>query len=366
MIFRLSQKLNAKIKAGALRALPLHENPFADWSAHLFVAGRTQYLLLSNTKSLYSTVMYGKGVTTDSHFIERALGGIREFMEADGQAFVYRRFIVPATASVRFAKALDRSVTGSMNDLIKHATYWLAEGDSRRSTLASGSTKSCMSATAGSGSSLRQATGGVQGAGGRRRVVTGQPGARSRFNPTCTMRGCGCRCQQGSSHSRKCRTMALLRKNEIPHSSKRAGADLAWSRKERVTWVPLAVLLELPRFLELGRQPRKRCGEILHLKPKPVIGLPLHNLLDMTRPVLVRDPDSGADDAGRLDLDTATLMPGSGPKPWKSGHFVRSRICRAISSGARGSVSSGEGDRVHSALSHALSIAASGSGSASR
>ena len=36
MIFRLSQKLNAKIKAGTLRALALHENPLADWSAHLF------------------------------------------------------------------------------------------------------------------------------------------------------------------------------------------------------------------------------------------------------------------------------------------------------------------------------------------
>ena len=120
MIFRLSHKLNAKIKAGALRALPLDENP---------LAGRTPYLLLSNTRSLYSTVLYGKGVTTDSHFIERALGGIREYMEADGLAFAYRRFIAPATASVRFAKALDRSVAGSMNDLIKHATYWLAEGD---------------------------------------------------------------------------------------------------------------------------------------------------------------------------------------------------------------------------------------------
>ena len=30
---------------------------------------------------------------------------------------------------LRFAKALDRSVTGSMNDLIKHATYWLSEVD---------------------------------------------------------------------------------------------------------------------------------------------------------------------------------------------------------------------------------------------
>src|SRR5207245_2746674 len=67
--------------------------------------------------------------TNDSHFIERALSSIREFMEADGQEFVYHRFIVPASASVRFAKAPHRSVTGSMNDLINHATAWLAEGD---------------------------------------------------------------------------------------------------------------------------------------------------------------------------------------------------------------------------------------------
>jgi hypothetical protein len=129
MIFRLSQKLNTKIKAGPLHPLSLHENPFADWSAHLFVAGRTQHILLSNTKSLYSTVMYGKGITTESDFIERALSGIREFMQADGQEFAYRRFIVPASASVRFAKALDRTVTGSMNEMIKLATYLLAEGD---------------------------------------------------------------------------------------------------------------------------------------------------------------------------------------------------------------------------------------------
>jgi hypothetical protein len=68
-------------------------------------------------------------VSGDGHFIERALSSIREFMEEDGQEFIYRRFIAPASASVRFAKALDRSVTGSMNDLIRHATAWLAEGD---------------------------------------------------------------------------------------------------------------------------------------------------------------------------------------------------------------------------------------------
>jgi hypothetical protein len=104
MIFRLSHKLNAKIKAGTLRALALHENPLADWSAHLFVASRTQYLLLSNTRSLYSTVMYGRGVTTDSHLIERALGGIRESMAQQGE-----RLIPSVRSSPGIASAPDGS-----------------------------------------------------------------------------------------------------------------------------------------------------------------------------------------------------------------------------------------------------------------
>ena len=129
MIFRLSHKLNTKIKGGTLPTLPPEGDPFADWSAHLFVADRTQYILVSNTKSLYSTVMYGKGITDDNRFIERALGGLRESLEHDGQASAYRRFIAPASGSVQFARALDRAVTGSMNDLIVHARAWLVEGE---------------------------------------------------------------------------------------------------------------------------------------------------------------------------------------------------------------------------------------------
>ena len=129
MILRLSQRLNTKIKAGTLPALPLDDNPLADWSAHLFLADRAQYILLSNTKSLISTVMFGKGITNDNDFIERALSSLREFMEAEGQGAAYERFIAPASATVRFAKALNRSVTGSMNDMTKHAAYWLVAGD---------------------------------------------------------------------------------------------------------------------------------------------------------------------------------------------------------------------------------------------
>ena len=57
MILRLSQKLAKKLKAGKLTDMPLDDNLFADWSCHLFTADRTQYIILSNTASLYSCVM---------------------------------------------------------------------------------------------------------------------------------------------------------------------------------------------------------------------------------------------------------------------------------------------------------------------
>jgi hypothetical protein len=129
MILRLSQTLTKKLKEGRLTSVPLDDNPYADWSAHLFRADRTQYIIVSNTKSLYSVVMYGKGIADYSDFIDRALSSLREFMEADGQAFVYQRFIAPTGRSVRFAKALDRSVTGSMNELVKFAKILLEEGE---------------------------------------------------------------------------------------------------------------------------------------------------------------------------------------------------------------------------------------------
>lgn len=127
MIFRLSQKLAKKLKTAATDTLPLDENPYADWSAHLFTVGRTQYIIVANTKSLYSVVMYGRGITNDGQFIDRTLNAVREFMEDDGQEFVYRRFIAPASGNVQFAKALNRSVTGSINELVKFAELWLTE-----------------------------------------------------------------------------------------------------------------------------------------------------------------------------------------------------------------------------------------------
>ena len=72
MIFRISTKLGKKIHVTPDKMLPVDPNPFADWSANLFDVGRSQYVLITNTISLYSVVMPGRGLRNNRLFLERA------------------------------------------------------------------------------------------------------------------------------------------------------------------------------------------------------------------------------------------------------------------------------------------------------
>jgi len=127
VIFRLSQKLAKKIKLTPTESLPLDPNPYGDWSAHLFTADRTQYVLVTNTASLYSVIMLGRGITNDHQFVECVMSSLSEFMEGDGLEFILQRFVAPSGGQASFSKALNRSVTGSMNDMIQCAKMWLIE-----------------------------------------------------------------------------------------------------------------------------------------------------------------------------------------------------------------------------------------------
>ncbi|MHC4715042.1 MAG: DUF6933 domain-containing protein [Planctomycetota bacterium] len=127
MIFRLTRKMAKKIHVAPLSRLPLDDNPFADWCAHLFRAERTQYIILTNTRSLYSMLIFGSGITDDDRFLKTAIGHVRDVLTADGFESVFDRFVAPATGLVRFATVGDRRVLGSMNDLVANARFYLAE-----------------------------------------------------------------------------------------------------------------------------------------------------------------------------------------------------------------------------------------------
>ena len=123
MILRPSQKLNARIKGDTLGVLPRHENSLLDWSAHVFAVGRAEYVLVSNTTSLYSAVLDNAGLRDAARFTERVQGIIRAVLEGAGAHTV----VTNAVKSAQFAKTLDRSVTGSMNELIAHAAALLID-----------------------------------------------------------------------------------------------------------------------------------------------------------------------------------------------------------------------------------------------
>ena len=67
--------------------LPYDKNKdsLLDWNAHLFTVQRTQYVLATNTESLYSLAIPGRGITTDRQFIQSIMAGLQPFMARQGQ-----------------------------------------------------------------------------------------------------------------------------------------------------------------------------------------------------------------------------------------------------------------------------------------
>jgi hypothetical protein len=127
MIFRLTQKMAKKIKESPNINYSLAANPYTDWSAHLFTADRMQYLIITNTASLYSIISYARGMTDMDSFIKYSLGYMAEYLSGDGFGFQFRRLIVPNAKETVFSKLLDRRVISSINELIRIAKFYLIE-----------------------------------------------------------------------------------------------------------------------------------------------------------------------------------------------------------------------------------------------
>jgi len=127
MIFRLTQKLADKIGLHRLPGLPPQENPFIDWTARVFRVGYVQYILVTNTASLYSLVMLGRDITDDNEFVRRTLSAMSELMTKDGFELLYQRMIAPHTKRISFSKTTDLRVLGAMNNLVVQADYYITK-----------------------------------------------------------------------------------------------------------------------------------------------------------------------------------------------------------------------------------------------
>jgi hypothetical protein len=125
MVIRLSKKLSTKIHEPDLPAIPPDSNPYLDWHAHLFTCNRAQYIMVTNSTSLFSVFMHGAGITDVCEFIDRLNDTLKDVLHGIGADPIFQKIIVQGMKEVRFAKAQDRRVIGSMNDNISFAKYVL-------------------------------------------------------------------------------------------------------------------------------------------------------------------------------------------------------------------------------------------------
>ena len=125
MILRISDKLSRRIGVRPIELLPMSANPFGDWSSHLFPAGRSEYILSTNTATLYAVVFPARGIKGEAAFRSNMLAQLRASMMEDGFEFHYKRLVDVESDAPSYSKALSRGLIGSMNDMAELACYSL-------------------------------------------------------------------------------------------------------------------------------------------------------------------------------------------------------------------------------------------------
>ena len=128
MIFRITNKLGDKIDEPPFQSVPFADNPYADWTLHLFRANRAQYIIVANTLSLYSFVMAGAGITDDNWLIKTTTSILRDFLKSDGYERFWHEWVTVGTDRYTFSKTRDRRVICSVNRLVTKARGYFEAG----------------------------------------------------------------------------------------------------------------------------------------------------------------------------------------------------------------------------------------------
>lgn len=129
MIIRVTGKLAKRLKIDPMDTLPLGANPAADWTCRVFELYEGESLMLiTNTASLYSFLAPANGLETKEQFGNGLVRYLERQMLSDNFSDVFRLHLKSEVYEMLLTKALNRSVTGSMTDMIALARHILIEG----------------------------------------------------------------------------------------------------------------------------------------------------------------------------------------------------------------------------------------------
>jgi hypothetical protein len=119
MVIHVTGKLSKKLHIPGLPQGHIPAGPHLRWYANIFVANRTHYILTTNAASLFSVVMYGRGITDRSAYLNGLLSVLGEHLNGHGLRLIFERCILAHAGGYAFCATEDRSVLGSMNDMVR-------------------------------------------------------------------------------------------------------------------------------------------------------------------------------------------------------------------------------------------------------
>jgi len=130
MRFHPTIKLAKKLRIDALESSASVPEDLATWYANLFRVDRVQYMLFINAPTLFSVLVYGRGVTNRGRMCDVFDAALRDYLTPYGLYEPYCLAVGAELLSREFYKTSNRSVLGTMNDRIA-ACQWYRADDER-------------------------------------------------------------------------------------------------------------------------------------------------------------------------------------------------------------------------------------------
>ena len=129
MVFRLTKKLAEKLHLGKL---PRTETPGvgSTWHANLLRASGVQYIVLTESLTLYSILILGRGIIDGTAFATIARQMVGAKFEVEGWSHLLGNRVAFDTGEPIFLAAQDRSVIASISEISRMAKFAI-EGHER-------------------------------------------------------------------------------------------------------------------------------------------------------------------------------------------------------------------------------------------
>lgn len=127
MIIRLSNDMQKKVGLRLSEAAAPSSDFLQDWTLHLFLCRGRQFIIITNSISLFSTVLAGKGIQSGKTLVRELFPVLVQVHEAMGLGSASAKLKGVDANQVTFSKVGNRALTGSMNDIILYARSIMEE-----------------------------------------------------------------------------------------------------------------------------------------------------------------------------------------------------------------------------------------------